>query len=279
MLEAFESYAEQSRFISFVETVCLNASLKILNNKDVWALAGTNRRFVNNTLRPMIQTTLEEVVKSSLLRIQKAAKAKISLKDLTVTRRDAKAKLTASINDERKALRKQLADSLRSARQKLLRLRQQLGRLEIKYENRLTPEGLDRLPLAVQLAKARERLRHAHALANDKIQSVLSRNEYHSLLTLALHGPVPKAVTAAAKENPDLPELSGIYFLWKNGVVEYVGQSTNIRKRVTLGSHHRLTSEHTISFVLFPKEDLLWAECWYIGVCRPRLNVGTPSLK
>jgi hypothetical protein len=71
-----------------------------------------------------------------------------------------------------------------------------------------------------------------------------------------------------------LPESPGIYFLWAGTIVEYIGRSITINKRLSLGSHHVLTEDHQISFVLIERKYLSFAEHWYIGLVRPKLNDG-----
>lgn len=72
------------------------------------------------------------------------------------------------------------------------------------------------------------------------------------------------------------PPQSGIYFFWKGSKVAYVGQSVNIERRIM--EHRR--SEHMkgmkVSFLLFPEEQLMFAESFYIGICQPKLNAMKP---
>lgn len=70
-----------------------------------------------------------------------------------------------------------------------------------------------------------------------------------------------------------LPEAPGIYFLWAGELVEYVGQSIKLCNRVKVG-HHQLRKDHLISYVELDARELTWAECWYIGALRPKLNFG-----
>lgn len=65
---------------------------------------------------------------------------------------------------------------------------------------------------------------------------------------------------------------SGIYFLWKDEVVEYVGQSVNVSNR--LRGHTKTTRDDRVSMLPFPKEELNFAEAYYIGSLRPCRNVG-----
>jgi hypothetical protein len=65
-----------------------------------------------------------------------------------------------------------------------------------------------------------------------------------------------------------IPTISGVYFIWKDAVVVYVGQSINLRRRLP---QSRMYGEQ-ISWIEFPRSELLWAEAFYIGICRPARN-------
>lgn len=82
---------------------------------------------------------------------------------------------------------------------------------------------------------------------------------------------VPPPMPDAESRNA-IPAAPGIYFLWLGEVVDYVGQSLVLRRRLKSGNHHRMAAAHGISFVLIDRSELTWAECWYIGLLKPRLN-------
>lgn len=75
-------------------------------------------------------------------------------------------------------------------------------------------------------------------------------------------------------ESNPLPDVSGIYFVWRQGVVVYVGKSVNIRKRVTM-KHENILEGDQISWVAFDTRKLNFAECYFIGICRPMRNFGS----
>ena len=86
---------------------------------------------------------------------------------------------------------------------------------------------------------------------------------------------VPEDMRIMPFEDPTrLPDSSGVYFLWHGGIVEYVGQSVSLYNRIGAGAncHGALEREHTVSYLLVSKKDLLWTESYYIGLLRPRLN-------
>jgi hypothetical protein len=77
-------------------------------------------------------------------------------------------------------------------------------------------------------------------------------------------------------QGENMPEASGIYFLWDQDFVAYVGQSVNLRGRVR-STHDKVPqiSSPLVTFLEFPTEELTFAECFYIGVLKPLLNGGT----
>jgi hypothetical protein len=91
--------------------------------------------------------------------------------------------------------------------------------------------------------------------------------------------PVPERpkvrVTTADREL--IPELSGCYFAWEDSTVRYVGQAVNLRKRLR-PSHHAVESNHWLSWVSLPLEELDFAEAFYIGVLRPTKNIAKPVI-
>jgi hypothetical protein len=80
-------------------------------------------------------------------------------------------------------------------------------------------------------------------------------------------------IVPATETGDGIPPDSGIYFVWENGAVVYVGQSINLGARCRLG-HHAIRNGDKISFVLVPKNILNFAESFYIGLLRPIRNYG-----
>jgi len=66
-----------------------------------------------------------------------------------------------------------------------------------------------------------------------------------------------------------MPEGPGIYFVWDNKRVVYVGKSKNIKKRLP---HKKAMVGELVSFIF--TEDLFDTEHLYIGICRPIRNKG-----
>ena len=86
--------------------------------------------------------------------------------------------------------------------------------------------------------------------------------------------PGPFHIVAEKYDQSDIPRIPGIYFAWRGGDVVYVGQSTNLRNRLT-ASHHILDAGEPVSWVFVKKEELNFAECFYIAALRPALNFGS----
>ncbi len=80
--------------------------------------------------------------------------------------------------------------------------------------------------------------------------------------------PLPDYSRTAQPRPPDL--CCCVYFLWRAEVCVYVGQSTNLKKR--LSRHKKLMQGDRITWIYFPKADLNRAEGFYIWLLRPRRN-------
>jgi hypothetical protein len=85
--------------------------------------------------------------------------------------------------------------------------------------------------------------------------------------------PVPTQAVSATKTGEGLPDASGIYFVWSDGEVAYVGQSRCLMNRARLG-HGRILPTDLISFLPFEADILDFAECHYIDRCKPARNFG-----
>ena len=81
--------------------------------------------------------------------------------------------------------------------------------------------------------------------------------------------PLPREITLQAVRIP-LVRQPAIYFLLKDGAVQYVGQSQNILGRV--GAHLRSSDFDEIAFVPVPLSELNAAERRYIAALKPPLN-------
>lgn len=87
----------------------------------------------------------------------------------------------------------------------------------------------------------------------------------------AVPAPIPHLVPNI--DGNGLPESPGVYFLWCNNEVEYVGMSVRLNKRVRFPYHHVLRQDHLISFLNFEDQQAAFkAERWYIGLLQPKYN-------
>ena len=81
---------------------------------------------------------------------------------------------------------------------------------------------------------------------------------------------------------PQIPVVSGIYFLCLNSVVVYVGQSVNVVSRVM--DHNRTRNANgeapgftTAFYIPVPTTLLNSTEAWFIAKLKPRLNGTSPT--
>ncbi len=89
--------------------------------------------------------------------------------------------------------------------------------------------------------------------------------------------PIPPKAVRASSAGEGLPTCPGVYFIWRNGGLAYVGQSKCVRGRCNLAQHEHLQSGDEISWLPFPQSDVLIAESFYIGIGRPWANFGFHS--
>jgi hypothetical protein len=90
--------------------------------------------------------------------------------------------------------------------------------------------------------------------------------------------PPPPSVPITIHDGEMIPQFSGCYFGWDGVMVRYVGKAVNLRKRLT-PSHHALDSSLLLTWVEIPIEELYFAEAFYIGVLRPRMNKAKPVIE
>lgn len=119
------------------------------------------------------------------------------------------------------------------------------------------------------------------------------RNKYRSLESFAnsffksgkTYPPVPVESTpihqlysSAGIKSEILPYASGVYFVWIENEVVYVGQSICLRNRISY-SHECVTSDCELSWLELDKDQLNFAEAFYIGLLRPKFNFGNSPEK
>lgn len=85
--------------------------------------------------------------------------------------------------------------------------------------------------------------------------------------------PAPNPMIQVAGDRANVTNNPGVYFLWRDGIVMYVGMSaTSIRGRLT--NHDRISKGDWVSWIVMvqSKIEIQYAESYYIGVYRPPLN-------
>lgn len=174
--------------------------------------------------------------------------------------------------------------------------RAQLGNVEkiqeqIKKEKAALKEGIrEESKKLVELKWATKRALEGYKLAHNKHQEMTMRLERADLHRIAAqfsagqerfkkYPAIPRTKIYATAEAEHVPAESGIYFIWDEEVVWYVGQSVNLNSRLRL-SHEKIQEDPTrmLSWVLVPRGQLMFAECYYIALCEPYRNRNTPSV-
>lgn len=280
--EPFDSQAHEKRFIRFIEQVCEDAVIKALKSKPVLEVVApyaydyksVPRKVLNDVIKPLLSDVLRLTFTANSKLLTKMTKGVNDVKGAKIKHDANKAALRKELSEIRSVAREGLSKELKVARFKLRHLRQEAERLERSNAIRLTPEGQQRLPLAVQLARARARLRSLHVATEGEVKKLVKVAGYSADLNHKLYGVIPPPTHDPVINNmpTSIPDASGIYFLWNGDSIEYVGQSIQLSKRLTLGSHHILKPHHKISYLLIERVEIDWAEAWFIGVCRPISN-------
>lgn len=133
--------------------------------------------------------------------------------------------------------------------------------------------------LADRLRSGRRRLKILQQRIAVAELTLATKRSDDFVLTGSLYPAAPVPEITPHEDGFGLPEVSGIYFLWaEDGTLDYVGQSIKLNQRLRLGNHHILRGDHKISFLIFDQQNLTWAECYYIGILKPRLNFGMRRL-
>jgi hypothetical protein len=220
------------------------------------------------------QTAFNSAIKMHCGKILAAAKVKPGAFN-SIMEQKAKAKLA----------RKELAAELRSGRKRLSNLQWKIAHADDVAERLVEARRREKVKgareqLANALVSARARLKalrnsfdsDSHTLvgyARSAMNDVIIAGSQYPEIPLPTFKPTPNA--------SGLPSAPGIYFLWVDDVVEYVGQSIRLCDRLRLGMHHVLNERHRISVVFVDRKELTWAECYYIGALRPHRNFGASA--
>ena len=87
----------------------------------------------------------------------------------------------------------------------------------------------------------------------------------------------PNVPNPSKTDDIALPRSAGIYFFWKDRKVVYVGQSVDIKRRIQEHSKLEHMRDLPVSFLCFKESDLMFAEAFYIGMCKPKFNAMKPE--
>jgi len=245
--------AELNRAESLIQIAAKNALNKIKREHEVFSsfhYSKSKRRF---------EEIFETAISGQCNKIINAAKVKPAVH-----------RQIESDKEKRKQERKILAFELKAARAKLRTLEFKIREAEKIAEIEMQEK---RKAIAFRLLSGRKRLANLKAFI--ETQSIKISSEYEATLKDINEYPaIPEPCFLPSKDGENLPYASGIYFLWRDEKIEYVGQAKYLCNRLRLGNHHILDSDHKISFVLVNKKYLTWTECYYIGICKPHLNFG-----
>jgi uncharacterized membrane protein len=268
--------SERERFEHLMEYIAyevLEKVVKKINAEEPY------RRYGVRQLEAICNDAFDRAVRKNCQILLDAKEAKFSIREVRTQASQILASAAAEATEYGASLKKyeraKVAESLKKARHKFRCLIMKI----VAYEKRtalISPLLDAREVLADQLERARNKLnmlRHACVKQEGEIMRI-NKGVLPEPVNVALYPPPPLPELAPSDMGNGLPEESGIYFLWREGVIEYVGLSIRLNQRVRLGVHHILTDKHSISYVLIDRHDLTWAECWYIGSLRPQLNFG-----
>ena len=113
----------------------------------------------------------------------------------------------------------------------------------------------------VELSEKIDELRAIHSQINISISKTFQYGEI----------PSENKIKIGEKGEFGIPDKSGVYFLWDNDCLAYIGQSVCLSDRVHLG-HEKSLATDCVTFVEVERDDLFFAEAFYIGIGRPFRN-------
>lgn len=266
--------AEMTRFRMLMEHIAFEALKKVLPRTSELQGAHWARH-----IESFCYEAFDHAVRNACSTLLKAKAVKANIKEAKTKANDVVHQAKIAMRTERSRLikdtRNELARNLQTARGKLRKLAMQI----VAHERKVALYGdlyKTRQAMAGQLERARKRLFEIRRRRVVEEAQIMRANggvlPNHVNSTLYPSPPLPELPASLLGEG--LPEEPGIYFLWRNGIIEYVGKSIKLNQRVVLKTHHVLREHHTISYVVLDERDLTWAECWYIGCLRPQLNFG-----
>jgi hypothetical protein len=126
--------------------------------------------------------------------------------------------------------------------------------------------------------KATERKIAAMQAELSLLQARLAAADYHppSKPTDYPPPPPPASLPPTHHKNSSLPNRPGVYFVWSNNSIEYVGQSVRLAERATI-KHENIGCNDYLSWLEFEEWRLDFAEAFYIGTQQPVRNFGSSA--
>lgn len=128
------------------------------------------------------------------------------------------------------------------------------------------------IELKTAIGRAIERFRDDQFDEFENFWNRIKTSTYEAAKTQPFNYPLPPRPILKATEAMALPNGPGIYFIWGEGVIKYVGKSGRLLQRCTSAGHGRIYPEDWLSWIEMPISDLHLAECFYIGTLRPERN-------
>lgn len=264
--EAINTEAFRTKDAPSLEAIVRDAALGALGSSEVGAAL---KRITNKTdAAELLQDVMIHILRRNCALIVEAAKAQTRTSSRVAYE---KAKIAAM----RKSSRKRLADELRDGRRVAREIRRTNENAEERARAIVQEKAREmRRALAGRLASGRRRLAAINAAIAEVSPKLTERGLALQQVDASGYPEIPDPSISPHKEGEGLPESPGIYFLWDGNGIYYVGQSIKLSQRLRLGHHHILSANHRISFVHIERQQLTWAECYYIGLVRPKGNFG-----
>lgn len=158
--------------------------------------------------------------------------------------------------------------------QKTSRLKKRSAALTKKEEDLCESTSTQR-EVHKAVRKANKKSGEKSAAVISQLKSQISAAQASSIVYQNNYEDVPAPFCPVPwRTGDEIPLESGIYFLWRDSKIAYVGQSVKLGNRVTM-SHDRTRDGDWVSWVFVPIEELDFAECFYIGTTMPPRNFGS----
>lgn len=159
--------------------------------------------------------------------------------------------------DQLKTERDDIEAAVADAEESLQRLRKEMTDKSLRRREALTSE-------IRELEKHRRALKSEVAMLRDglRVMAPFSTSP----------GEVPPPAVKASDAACGVPDAPGVYFVWLDEMLLYVGKSDSLNKRLRLRSHHVLREGMGLSWVLVTGAELRLRERKEILTQRPLLN-------